>query len=97
MRISDWSSDVCSSDLEVVQGDEWTTDIGTPEGEYEDGRKRHWIVASVNRRRDEWEANRQLIAAAVNLLRTHVPALLAALRLREWRPDRKSTRLNSSH
>src|SRR3546814_4431832 len=25
---------------EVVQGDEWTTDIGTPEGEYEDGRKR---------------------------------------------------------
>src|SRR3546814_1091359 len=71
---------------EVVQGDEWTTDIGTPEGEYEDGRKRHWNVASVNRRRDEWEANRQLIAAAVNLLRTHGPALLAALRLREWRP-----------
>src|SRR3546814_16309756 len=54
---------------EVVQGDEWTTDIGTPEGEYEDGRKRRWNVASVNRRRDEWEANRQQIAAAVNLLR----------------------------
>jgi hypothetical protein len=53
---------------EVVQGDEWTTDIGTPEGEYEDGRKRHWNVASVNRRRDEWEANRRLIAAAPDLL-----------------------------
>ena len=30
-----------------------------------------------------WEANAELIAAAVNLLRTHGPALLAALRLRE--------------
>jgi len=53
---------------EIVKGDEWTTDIGTPEGEYDDGRKRHWNVASVNKRRDEWEANRCLIAAAPDLL-----------------------------
>ena len=31
-------------------------------------------------------ADMEAIAAAVNLLRTHGPALLAALRLREWRP-----------
>src|SRR5690606_34929999 len=30
-----------------------------------------------------WAANAELIAAAVNFLRTHGPALLAALRLRE--------------
>lgn len=53
---------------EIVNGDEWTTDIATSDGEYEDGRKRHWNVASVNRRRDEWEANRRLIAAAPDLL-----------------------------
>lgn len=43
-------------------------DIGTPEADYEDGRKRHWNVASVNKRRDEWEAKRRLIAAAPDLL-----------------------------
>lgn len=53
---------------EIVTGDEWTTDIGTPEGEYEDGRKRHWNIASVNKLRDEWEANRRLIAAAPEML-----------------------------
>lgn len=70
---------------EVVPGDDWTTDIGTPEGEYEDGRKRHWNVASVNRRRDEWEANRALIAAAVNYLRAHRERLLKAEAM-EWQP-----------
>ena len=34
----------------------------------------------------QWDANADAIAAAVNLLRDHGPALLAALRLREWRP-----------
>lgn len=76
---------------EIVPGDEWTTDVGTPEGEYEDGRKRHWNVLSVNRRRDEWETNRALIVAAVNAL----PELLDELdRLRKdaeryrWLRDR---------
>lgn len=53
---------------EIVPGNEWPTDIGTPEGEYENGKKRYWNVASVNRWRDEWIANRRLIAAAPDLL-----------------------------
>ena len=53
---------------EIVPGDEWTCDVGTPEGDYPDGRKRHYNVASVNRRRDEYEANIRLIAAAPELL-----------------------------
>ena len=53
---------------EIVPGDEWTTDVGTPGGEYDDGRRRHWNIASVNKRRDEWKANRRLIAAAPDML-----------------------------
>lgn len=52
----------------IVQGDEWTTDIATVEGDLPDGSPSHWTVASVNRRRDEWEQNRRLIAAAPELL-----------------------------
>src|SRR3546814_11506169 len=55
---------------EVVQGDEWTTDIGTPEGEYEDGRKRHWNVASVNRRRYERSEERRVGKESVSKCRS---------------------------
>ncbi len=52
----------------IVRGDEWTTDVATVEGELPDGRPAHWNVASVNKRRDEWEQNRLLITAAPELL-----------------------------
>src|SRR3546814_2494948 len=49
---------------EVVQGDEWTTDIGTPEGEYEDGRKRDGKDARRHRRGDEGEEKRHMHATS---------------------------------
>lgn len=65
----------------IVRGDEWTTDIATVDGELPDGRPAHWNVASVNKRRDEWEHNRRLITAAPELLEALVAleTLLAPL------------------
>ena len=54
--------------LIITKGDEWTDCIHT-----ETADQGIWTVASVNKRRDEFEANRALIAAA--------PDLLAALKL----------------
>lgn len=50
----------------ITKGDEWTDCIHT-----ETEKQGIWTVASVNKRRYEFEANRRLIAAA--------PELLAAL------------------
>ena len=47
----------------VIEGDEWTSDIATNTPE-----QGIWTVASANKRRDEFEANKRLIAAAPELL-----------------------------
>ena len=47
----------------ITKGDEWTDAIHT-----ETESQGIWTVASVNKRRDEFEANRRLIAAAPDLL-----------------------------
>ena len=52
----------------IREGDEWTTDIVTAEGNNECGDVMYWNVASYNRQRDEAEANAYLIAAAPDLL-----------------------------
>src|SRR3546814_5066773 len=98
MRISDWSSDVCSSDLpgtrlvdaEVVQG-LTHVEIGLAGGDDAEAAlavAEHHAVELVGAR--EGEGGVDLVA---------VQALL--LRQRRVRPadvqDRKSTRLNSSH
>lgn len=46
----------------VVIGDEWTSDIATDTLE-----QGIWTVATANKRRDEFEANKHLIAAAPEL------------------------------
>lgn len=47
----------------VVQGDEWTSDIATETPE-----QGIWTVASANKRRDEFDANKRLIASAPDLI-----------------------------
>ncbi len=47
----------------VIKGDEWTSGIATDTPE-----QGVWEVASANKRRDEFEANKALIAAAPDLL-----------------------------
>lgn len=47
----------------VVEGDEWTSGIATNTPE-----QGIWEVASANKRRDEFEANKRLISAAPDLL-----------------------------
>lgn len=52
----------------IRQGDEWTHDVVTLEGENIDGEPLYWNVASASGRRDEVKANLRLIAAAPDLL-----------------------------
>src|SRR3546814_7348774 len=108
MRISDWSSDVCSSDLGLLEGKEATT---------------HWIARDEFARRFPntkfrpdvlYVADGNVITSAgtvaaidccLQLVRDHHGADVAnhAARLlvtpphRQGGQDRKSTRLNSSH
>lgn len=49
-------------------GDEWSHSVVTDDGELPDGSPNSWVVATINTRRDEKEANAHLIAAAPNLL-----------------------------
>src|SRR3546814_4238561 len=104
MRISDWSSDVCSSYLILRRGVYWWTGLGRPNNT---GTKIFSISGHVNKPLNVEEEMgiplRELIdkhAGGViggwdNLLAvipggSSVPCLPAAI-------DRKSTRLNSSH
>src|SRR3546814_7866171 len=99
MRISDWSSDVCSSDLEVLEALKeqaaakgWTPgQIGKEFGELEYDTMRDMVLATTVRvdGRDPTTVRPISIRTSV-LPRTHGSALLT-------RGDRQRTRLHSSH
>src|SRR3546814_6124738 len=99
MRISDWSSDVCSSDLNGTYIDE----IGTKEG---------WPEEYLRKNRETTDAQRAAFRRAVELgvnigYATDAGVYPHGLNARQFRnmvkygmtpmQDRKSTRLNSSH
>src|SRR3546814_8668753 len=101
MRISDWSSDVCSSDLLLRVNDalhcagwqpfdEWLAESLVPERRYPQGyaiHRRRRRPLPEERPPTEAEQNGEEIADIVQ-----IPE-----RLVEQPEDRKSTRLNSSH
>src|SRR3546814_7673159 len=94
MRISDWSSDVCSSDL---AGELVVHHLGTVAGDLE-GLVHDLGAVVPDRARGQFHA----VADDVVLVGQDIERILGlqrlqtALRHRE-RVDRKSTRLNSSH
>src|SRR3546814_6176714 len=110
MRISDWSSDVCSSDLATVQSHCQAITAGV------DALHRKLKFARLERR-DMQHGTEDLAPEIFDLpqadyRRRHEVAMLARRRQRALRdpvkvmgldvrkqvcPDRKSTRLNSSH
>src|SRR3546814_6895471 len=111
MRFSDWSSDVCSSDLVYQRGDDLSLQsaLHADDGEFVDG---HWHLTGIARTRFE---DGHIVAEKLptldieghlspDVLRLFVleadslttPGLMRLIRYLE-RKDRKSTRLNSSH
>src|SRR3546814_10710317 len=97
MRISDWSSDVCSSDLGLVAGQHGLPGmpIGNAEGA---GGERH----GGHQGQQRCQVKRRALAAyAPRLARVgrlqRRDTLASPLLLVEAEVDRKSTRLNSSH
>src|SRR3546814_9924369 len=94
MRISDWSSDVCSSDLDEVGVDPQVEDflegkepVRIPAAERGDERR----ARRAGRARRGDEAVRREMDDAI------VGKVGAVLDRRVGKGDRKSTRLNSSH
>src|SRR3546814_4358495 len=99
MRISDWSSDVCSSDLGRALADTMAQIVG-------DGARargiRHQAYLKIRQAGEQATALRaasqsieQMLALIVDMARrTNMLALNAGI---EAAQDRKSTRLNSSH
>src|SRR3546814_9998151 len=96
MRISDWSSDVCSSDLEsarelVVHGHRVLVETGAGEGI--GAHDRHYVEAGAEIVQDAAE----IFAAAEMVVKVKEPQAAERAMLRPGQIDRKSTRLNSSH
>src|SRR3546814_3225148 len=111
MRISDWSSDVCSSDLRRFCRD------GSCSAEHRGGIARSNVIMHcseagihLNKSADTLIHNNALIATqGIELLRASTDAMIVnnlldgSIRAREGatytatNKDRKSTRLNSSH
>src|SRR3546814_6127003 len=111
MRISDWSSDVCSSDLEEALGKSFAHFVGADGFEQttamlnrkvqRGGSTRHTIaVNSKDGRRLIWEINSRLMTDASGQptgLHAIARDVTEARQFEEHqRLDRKSTRLNSS-
>src|SRR3546814_2749600 len=90
MRISDWSSDVCSSDLLVDEGD-----IAKDFRLGKDVSSRHRLIFRGKREGRSACANDQVIEAR-GVAFAHRPLDLTAA-TQVTNRDRKSTRLNSSH
>src|SRR3546814_5840776 len=102
MRISDWSSDVCSSDLKLVLLDALQQGLHAGrvqldqvlEGEHQRLDALGGIAAALLQRGEE--ARLGVAVEAVEDFRHHFMAV-ATVGARQVRQDRKSTRLNSSH
>src|SRR3546814_1446582 len=102
MRISDWSSDVCSSDLAIAQQ---RPDDGLLSEESKDtqerlGKSRVWIIDPVDGTREYGEARTDWavhIALAIDGVATVGAVAMPGLGLTLRSDSRKSTRLNYSH
>src|SRR3546814_962295 len=102
MRISDWSSDVCSSDLENLRrlaalGD-LMAQLGFRWGDA--GKRDGGVVEAVepNFQKQIWEVRKQGLNIMMSMKAERKPVSFVedcAVRLPDL--DRKSTRLNSSH
>src|SRR3546814_6118371 len=100
MRISDWSSDVCSSDLKILPGRFLKTITREGLGQHLFHSMRYAATGEENPdfilNRLPWRKASILIALdnfGCGSSREHAPWALADFGIR----DRKSTRLNSSH
>src|SRR3546814_2087285 len=98
MRISDWSSDVCSSDLEYLQ----VASAGiVPDLFALSVQIRHFRVVTPKRRRGARGARPSFKDAVARLADALAATVKAQGKLAQARnrleADRKSTRLNSSH
>src|SRR3546814_4960221 len=100
MRISDWSSDVCSSDLRVLDFRQLHPALDAPlhdhkrEKAHGRSRRHHQRKRGTVDDRFVWRAWRmqQLVALAAAEAKHHVLGAVG-----DKIADRKSTRLNSSH
>src|SRR3546814_9536205 len=99
MRISDWSSDVCSSDLARPQSllDEWlhqiTEELAAWDRDNPDRLSAPYAVNQIVHK-----SNDRLEADIATCAKWKVPITITSLGAREeLNQDRKSTRLNSSH
>src|SRR3546814_9364910 len=98
MRISDWSSDVCSSDLQLVLGDGLAQPFGFARRRAR-GRRQRGVDLLQRRAGLALEVELPLRRIAVAEL-VHLLELLAGVDVHHGEghmADRKSTRLNSSH
>src|SRR3546814_4089171 len=103
MRISDWSSDVCSSDLEsgvdprllTATDDDRRTGIRQSLG----NGQADTACGAGDDRHLAGEIDDHVGDPLKRRMKSEAPALMEALRRlsRSWGRDRKSTRLNSSH
>src|SRR3546814_2942453 len=106
MRISDWSSDVCSSDLMLV----FQVDLFPARGERPRDLEEAWsrekeirfssrtrrISDGLVRRRKEHRLIEKMLARLPGGARD-LPEVKAVERMVDCKADRQSTRLNSSH
>src|SRR3546814_10817001 len=102
MRISDWSSDVCSSDLQDLAASLPARLLGAGPGEAvldlcaaPGGKTMQLAAAGADVTAVEINPKR-LVRLRQNLERTGLRAELVEADVMQW-ADRKSTRLNSSH
>src|SRR3546814_10902869 len=98
MRISDWSSDVCSSDLQRTN-----SDLANSFGNLAQ-RTLSFIKKNLDGRLPHGEstdADHELLTLVTQAVATEFPATMQDFALSQaidiWLRDRKSTRLNSSH
>src|SRR3546814_11157073 len=97
MRISDWSSDVCSSDLPGVKDADRAADRDRERGEQRE--RAHCLVVAAHQQRGEPEQDRRLMRPALpiaHLARVQADAILrhqrAAIRTEERRVGKEWVR-----
>src|SRR3546814_5180347 len=100
MRISDWSSDVCSSDLQGREIERLRSESEAQVAEYNSESRRRAELARIAQEREvkmlEIERDKQLKQSDLHSsLETEMTRRDNAIALAK--KDRKSTRLNSSH
>src|SRR3546814_4798417 len=110
MRISDWSSDVCSSDLAILDSEGLAADPTkwTPYGDNEsfygvvENQQAHPVPALVEKVTNGIDAilERKVLEDGIDIRSPEAPRSVRDALDRyfsDHRKDRKSTRLNSSH